>query len=91
VGGTRDLEPELELHGWERREGGRHAPRVELMPQGVYSDDTQLALAVARSLQRPEWWQHLTRVELPWWSQYELGGGGATRRAARAWAKQREP
>src|SRR6201999_1760168 len=64
---------------------------TEPMPAGVYSDDTQLTLAVARSLQRADWWQHLTTVELPWWSHYELGGGGATKRAAHAWSKHINP
>lgn len=91
VGGMKDLKPELTLRPWIRREGGRHAPHEEQMPAGVYSDDTQLMVAVARSLHRREWWEHLTRVELPWWAHYELGGGGATRRAAQAWAKGEAP
>jgi ADP-ribosylglycohydrolase/catechol 2,3-dioxygenase-like lactoylglutathione lyase family enzyme len=91
VGGTKDLRPELALTSWARREGGRHAPHEESMPAGMYSDDTQLMLAVARSLRHEDWWQHLTRVELPWWQQYELGGGGAMRRAAQSWAKRKAP
>lgn len=91
VGGTSDPRPELALRAWTRREMGRYAPHDELMPAGVYSDDTQLTLAVARSLRREEWWEHLTRVELPWWPHYELGGGGATQRASKAWAKSTPP
>jgi ADP-ribosylglycohydrolase/catechol 2,3-dioxygenase-like lactoylglutathione lyase family enzyme len=91
VGGTRDLLPELALRPWVRREGGGYAPHEEPMPAGVYSDDTQLTLAVARSLRYDRWWEYLTQVEIPWWSQYELGGGGATKRAARAWAKGTPP
>jgi ADP-ribosylglycohydrolase/catechol 2,3-dioxygenase-like lactoylglutathione lyase family enzyme len=91
VGGTRDLTPELEFKQWRRREGGRYAPHEEEMPAGTYSDDTQLTLAVARSLMHDDWWLHFTRVELPWWQQYELGGGGALRRAAQAWSKGKTP
>lgn len=91
VGGTRDLRPELVLREWIRREGGGYAPHQEVMPVGVYSDDTQLTLAVARSLRHDRWWEYLTEVELPWWGQYGLGGGGATKRAAQSWAKQKPP
>jgi ADP-ribosylglycohydrolase/catechol 2,3-dioxygenase-like lactoylglutathione lyase family enzyme len=91
VGGTKDLKPELVFHEWRRREGGGYAPREEVIPTGSYSDDTQLMLAVARSVRRSDWWTHLTRTELPWWTQYQLGGGGATRRATQAWAKGNAP
>jgi ADP-ribosylglycohydrolase/catechol 2,3-dioxygenase-like lactoylglutathione lyase family enzyme len=91
VGGTRELEPDLAFKAWERREGGRFAPHTEEMPAGIYSDDTQLTLAVARSLKHTDWWEHFTRIELPWWQHYELGGGGALRRAAQAWGKERPP
>lgn len=91
VGGTRNLRPDLALHEWTRREGGRHAPHEETMPAGVYSDDTQLTLAVARAQRYESWWEYLTEVELPWWGQYELGGGGATKRAVQSWAKQTPP
>lgn len=66
VGGTRDLAPELRLRAWVRREGGRFAPHEEHLPRGTYSDDTQLALAVARSLTFDQhWWAYFTEVELP--------------------------
>src|SRR5687767_1098665 len=64
VGGTRDLRPELALREWTRREGARHAPHEETMPAGVYSDDTQLTLAVARALRYEAWWEYFTEVEL---------------------------
>lgn len=88
VGGTRDLEPQLAFIDWTRREGGRYAPHERRIPAGTYSDDTQLLLAVARSVGLgDEWWQHFTRLELPMWTLYELGGGGAVKRAAQSWAK----
>ena len=92
VGGTRDLEPSLEFTAWDRREGGRFAPFVRHVPAGTYSDDTQLTLAVARSVLGGErWWAHLTEVELPVWTLYELGGGGAVTRAAKAWERGISP
>ena len=72
---------------WTRRCGGRFWSHKELIRGGEYSDDTQLVLAVARSRTDygDSWWQAFTRVELPFWTHYQRGGGGATRRAARAW------
>jgi ADP-ribosylglycohydrolase/catechol 2,3-dioxygenase-like lactoylglutathione lyase family enzyme len=88
VGGTRDLEPRLDFIAWTRREGGGYAPHERPIPAGAYSDDTQLMLAVARSLGVGDrWWKHLTEVELPLWVVYQLGGGGAIRRAANSWGK----
>lgn len=92
VGGTAKLEPRLSFIEWTRREGGGYAPFQRRVPAGTYSDDTQLMLAVARSLGRGEsWWEHLTRFELPAWTLYELGGGGAIKRAANGWAKGQAP
>jgi ADP-ribosylglycohydrolase/catechol 2,3-dioxygenase-like lactoylglutathione lyase family enzyme len=92
VGGTRDLEPQLSFIDWRRREGGRWAPHERDIPAGTYSDDTQLMLAVGRSLTLgDEWWDVLTKLELPVWTLYELGGGGAVRRAAQSWAKGDPP
>lgn len=87
VVGDQVLNPELAFHGWTRREGGQNSPTQTFIPPGAYSDDTQLTLAVARSLHHRDWWEHLTEVELPWWPHYQLGGGGATRRAAQSWAR----
>ncbi len=92
VGGTSDLQPKLAFIEWTRREGGGYAPFQRRVPAGAYSDDTQLMLAVARSLNRSDaWWEHLTQFELPAWTLYELGGGGAVKRAARGWAKGQAP
>jgi ADP-ribosylglycohydrolase/catechol 2,3-dioxygenase-like lactoylglutathione lyase family enzyme len=88
VGGTASLKPRLEFLDWRRREGGGYAPFERRVPPGTYSDDTQLMLCVARSLTHgDDWWDRLTKVELPLWPLYELGGGGAVRSAARSWAK----
>lgn len=92
VGGRRGVEPQLEFAEWRRREGGSYAPHEEVIAPGTYSDDTQLILAVARSLLRGgDWWRYFTSVELPFWPLYQRGGGGATRRAASSWAKGKPP
>ena len=71
---------------WTRRSGGRFFPHEEIIEEGEYSDDTQLILCLSRSLQKGEvWWDHFTKVELPFWSIYERGGGGATKRAVESW------
>jgi ADP-ribosylglycohydrolase/catechol 2,3-dioxygenase-like lactoylglutathione lyase family enzyme len=60
---------------------------------GEYSDDTQLTLAVARCriLSASTWWAAFTRTEVPLWTLYERGGGGATKRAAESWIKGNAP
>ena len=78
----------IEFEEWTRRSGGRFQPYEEIIHSGDYSDDTQLTLAVARSRTNhgSAWWKAFTRIELPLWTLYERGGGGATKRAANAWA-----
>lgn len=71
---------------WKKRSGSRFSPRWERIDAGSYSDDTQLILAVARArLAGMPWWEHFAHVELPFWTCYERGGGGATKRAANSW------
>ena len=78
----------LTFQGWVKRSGGRFQPHEEQIPPGSYSDDTQLIIAVARSrIQQRHWWDYFSRVELPLWTLYEKGGGGATIRAAKSWLK----
>ena len=83
----------VEFEKWTRRSGGRFQPYEEVIHPGDYSDDTQLTLAVARSRTNhgSAWWKALTRVELPLWTLYERGGGGATKRAANAWTSGHPP
>ena len=81
-----------ELKEWKRREGGRFYSHEEIIKAGEYSDDTQLILCVSRSLQRGDvWWDYMTQVELPFWSIYERGGGGATKRAVESWSRAVRP
>lgn len=85
---VRDTPGRLGFYNWEKRSGGRFQPHTEQIAAGSYSDDTQLLLAVARArLSGGRWWEKLATVELPFWTMYERGGGGATLRAARAHLK----
>ena len=83
----------VEFEAWTRRSGGRFQPFEEVIHAGDYSDDTQLTLAVARCRINygNAWWAAFTRLELPLWPLYERGGGGATKRAASAWAGGHPP
>ena len=80
--------PLSEFQKWTRWSGGRYYPHEEIIDAGTYSDDTQLILCVARSLLHgQQWWDRFCHIELPFWTLYERGGGGATKRAATAWKK----
>lgn len=59
----------------------------ETIKKGEYSDDTQMMLAVARSVLLKNWKHHFINNELPFWLKYERGGGGALLRAARAYER----
>lgn len=83
----------IRFEDWERRSGGRFYAHRETIRAGEYSDDTQLTLAVARCRIHggSGWWTCLTRHELPLWTLYERGGGGATKRAAQCWIRNIPP
>ncbi|MEU9773822.1 ADP-ribosylglycohydrolase family protein [Streptomyces sp. NPDC047968] len=78
LGGV-ELEHPIE---WQRRIGGKFGVSVTL-PAGTYSDDTQLRLSVGRAIRAsgfdPE---AFSKIELPVWPSYALGGGRATKAAA---------
>ncbi|MXV99074.1 MAG: hypothetical protein F4126_00960 [Acidimicrobiaceae bacterium] len=77
------------LMEWRRRVGGRSGVDV-LLPAGCWSDDTQLRMAVGRSLGCHGFdVETFARVELPVWLSYALGGGRASKAAARNLGKQR--
>lgn len=88
-----DTKAPTEFPEWVRRSGTRFAQHEELIRRGEYSDDTQLTLAVARSRINADtgWWNAFTRVEIPFWTMYERGGGGALKRAARSWSRGTPP
>lgn len=89
VGSKARADPSERFREWARRVGWRGTAHIERVRHGEYSDDTQLTLAVARSrlVGRDEWLRTFTRTELPLWTLYERGGGGATKRAAASWLK----
>lgn len=84
----RKLPFELPVHGyisWRKRVGGKWWGYLEQIGPGEYSDDTQLTLAVARSISEtgefdPE---RFAYEELPLWLHYERGGGRSVKTAAR--------
>lgn len=68
---------------WSRRTGGRYWSHVEEISPGEYSDDTQLILAVSRSLISGDWECFFSEKELPYWLEYERGGGSSVKKAAK--------
>ncbi len=50
-----------------------------------------LAVARCRRLPGTEWWRAFRNFELPLWTLYARGGGGATKRAAASWLRGRAP
>ena len=77
------------LMAWRRRVGGRQGTEVGL-PSGCWSDDTQLRMAVSRSMTgRGFDVETFARIELPVWPSYALGGGRASKAAARNLGKPR--
>ncbi len=68
---------------WSRRIGGRFGPMVDL-PAGTYSDDTQLRLAVSRSIRANGRFdlEAFSKIELPVLLSYEMRAGKGTKAAA---------
>lgn len=95
MGGRRNtapMHPQPELLAWNRRTGSRFHNHVEKVRAGDYSDDTQLILATARSLQySTDWMRQFSLCELPAWLSYERGGGRATKTSAESWLKGLQP
>ena len=76
---------------WKRRVGGRSGVTVTL-PQGCYSDDSQLRLATGRAIRADGFdVEMFAKVELPVWLSYALGGGKSTSAAAMNLAKRTVP
>jgi ADP-ribosylglycohydrolase len=77
--------PHQTFVSWKKRVGGKWWGYEDTVGPGEYSDDTQLMLAVARSIDEtghfvPEYFAY---TELPLWLQYERGGGRTVKTAAR--------
>ena len=60
---------------------------IESIRPGEYSDDTQMTIAVGRSLLNSDWEKQFAENELPYWLHYERGGGRALLYAAQFWSK----
>jgi ADP-ribosylglycohydrolase len=77
---------------WEKIVGGRYWGYREKIGKGDYSDDTQLTLSVARSVNEHGDFQpdKFAYFELPFWLSYERGGGRSIKTAARSLAQTRK-
>lgn len=70
---------------WQKLVGGKWWGYEDTITPGSYSDDTQLALAVARSINDTGTFEptRFAYEELPLWLHYERGGGRSVKTAAR--------
>lgn len=77
-----DGEPLTATRQWRRRIGGRQGVSA-VLPEGCYSDDTQLRLSTSRAI-GPNGFdvEAFSKVELTVWPSYSLGGGRGTKTAA---------
>ncbi len=73
------------LINWRRRIGGKFGIEVQL-PQGCYSDDTQLRLATCRAINAHGALdvEAFAKIELPVWRAYALGAGYGSKAAAQS-------
>lgn len=73
---------------WRRRVGGKYGEMLNL-PTGIYSDDTQLRLAVCRCIRDGGLFdaEAFSKVELPVFLSYCLGAGVGTKTAAESLRK----
>jgi ADP-ribosylglycohydrolase len=71
--------------GWHKLVGGKWWGHDQYIEPGMYSDDTQLALAIAQSITDEGEFnaERFAYEELPLWLQYEQGGGRSVKTAAR--------
>ncbi|MBA4406991.1 hypothetical protein C0389_06930 [bacterium] len=78
-----------ELTTWKRKIGGPYGISINL-PKGCYSDDTQLRLAVCRSINRNGKFDFETfsKIELPIFLSYGLGKGKGTKAACESLQKK---
>lgn len=75
---------------WTRSSRNPRWHDEKILP-GEYSDDTQLTLSVARSIIAGNWEKHFIERELPFWLNYERGGGSALLKAAKSYNKNKKP
>ncbi len=72
------------FHAWKKPVGGRFYGFIDTIKAGSYSDDTQLLLAVARSIKKDGCLDHayFAKIELANWLNYSRGGGRTVKMAA---------
>lgn len=73
---------------WTRSSKNPRWHDEKILP-GEYSDDTQMTLSVARSIIAGDWEKFFAERELPFWLNYERGGGSALLKAARSCSKNK--
>ena len=73
-----------QFYDWEKRVGGRFYGFIDKIKAGSYSDDTQLLLAVARSIKADATIDnnYFAKSELTNWLDYARGGGRTVKAAA---------
>lgn len=73
------------FHNWEKNVGGRFNGYIDEIKAGSYSDDTQLLLSVARSINNDGSvnQEYFSKIELPNWLLYSRGAGRTIKNAAR--------
>ena len=71
---------------WQKKTGGRFNTYIDHIDAGDYSDDTQLTLGLARSIDADGELnaRYFMKVELPLWMQYARGAGRTITAAAKA-------
>jgi ADP-ribosylglycohydrolase len=72
------------FYTWKKTVGGRFYGFIDTIKPGSYSDDTQLLLAVARSIKKDGNLDHnyFAKIELANWLDYARGGGRTVKTAA---------
>ena len=72
------------FYSWRKPVGGRFYGFIDNIQAGSYSDDTQLLLAVARSIKEDGSLDHnyFAKIELANWLDYARGGGRTVKTAA---------
>lgn len=72
------------FYSWKKTVGGRFYGFIDTIKAGSYSDDTQLLLAVARSIKKDGNLDHnyFAKIELANWLDYARGGGRTVKTAA---------
>lgn len=72
------------FYNWKKTVGGRFYGFIDTIKAGSYSDDTQLLLAVARSIKKDGSLDHnyFAKIELANWLDYARGGGRTVKAAA---------